>query len=257
MSLRKRFAVGTLFAILAWIVLEGYTPGGLRAGTEVNVDRNMLLWKKGFKYRTQVNADISLTNTKIEVDVEERKAEGEQNRSFLYKGTMAYNTEIAKASEYNGSAMRYYENCSVTKSESVPVELKVDSSVLEIWMARATELVGGGSLPEEWQPHMDVVERNAEVGGGSYIVVRQKPGSPNLLGGQALELAFQSMGDLSRKTFLLEWTRTESIRKGRMAIHPAEIREGKLVKTGGVAGMTVQDVIGRESNSTLLKPQIC
>lgn len=218
----------------------------LLAESPIEVNRDMLLWKKGFAYRTQVVAEISLTNTKIKVNLTDRTATGYQPRSFYYDGTMAYNTELQVASAYNGSAGRYYEQCDIRKSESNLVELTVPSTAWEIWKMRFGDLFGKG-LPEDWRPHVEVVKGNAEMLGGSYMIVRQKPGSPDLLGGGALELAFQSMGVLSKKWFLLEWPRMQSIQKAKMNVSAAEPRNGHLTATGGSVSNSVKDVIGRES----------
>ena len=208
----------------------------------MQLNSDMLLWKKSFAYRTEVKADISLTNTKIKVNLTDRSAAGYQERSFHYQGAMVYNTELQRDSSYNGSARRYYQQCDITKSESIPLVMKVESGFWEVWAQRLWS-----DLPKEWQPHVEVVERNAEVFGGSYVIVSQKPGSPDLLGGGALELAFQSMGALSGKWFLLEWTRPQAVQKAKVTVSPAEIRESRLVKTGAQASNMVKDVIGRES----------
>ncbi len=216
--------------------------GELFAQTAMQLNSSMLLWKKNFDYRTEVKADISLTNTKINVKLSDRSATGGQERSFHYQGAMAYNTRLVKDSTHNGSAGRYYQLCDIMKSETHPLELKVESGFWEVWAQRLWS-----DLPAEWQPHVEVKERNAEVFGGSYIIVRQKPGSPDLLGGGALELAFQSMGALSRKWFLLEWTRPNAVKNAAVRVSPAESRDGRLVATGGQADNMIKDVIGRES----------
>ena len=214
----------------------------LLAESPIEVNRDMLLWKKGFAYRTQVLADISLTNTKIKVNLSDRTASGSQPRSFWYSGAMAYNTELQRNSDINGCAVRYYEQCDITKSETNPLTLKVDSGFWEVWAQRFWI----SDIPKEWRPHVEVVERHAGFG-DSYTMVRQKPGSPDLLGGGALELAFQSMGVLSKKWFLLEWPRMKSIQKAKMNVSAAEPREGHLIATSGGVSNTVKDVIGRES----------
>ncbi|WP_395739852.1 hypothetical protein [Prosthecobacter sp.] len=225
----------------AGMLLLACVPG-LRAQSSLNLDSNMLLWKKNFAYRTEVKADISLTNTKIEVNMTDRSAAGHQPRSFHYQGAMVYNTELEKQANYNGSARRYYQLCDIMKSETNPLELKVEAGFWEVWAQRLWY-----DLPAEWQPHVEVKERNAEVFGGSYIIVRQKTGSPDLLGGGALELAFQSMGALSKQWFLLEWTRPNSMRNAAVKVSPAELRDKRVVATGAHASTMVNDVIKRES----------
>lgn len=227
-------------------ILVVVSANSLLGQTGMKVNRDMLLWKKGFAYRTQVNADISLTNTKIKVEMSDRKAYGDQSRSFHYQGAMVYNTELENASTINGSARRYYQQCDMLKSETELVKMTVPASAWEVWKMRFGDLVGKG-LPAEWSEHVVVEKGEVEVFGDSYIVVRQKTDSPNLLGGGALELAFQSMGVLSGKWFLLEWTRMSSIRKASVQVSPGELRGGALMKTGGSVNNTVKDVIGRES----------
>jgi hypothetical protein len=215
---------------------------GLHAQSSLDLNSDMLLWKKNFAYRTEVKADISLTNTKIEINMTDRSAAGYQPRSFHYQGAMVYNTELERNLTRNGSARRYYQQCDIMKSESNPLELKVEAGFWEVWAQRLWS-----DLPAEWQPHVEVKERNAEVFGGSYIIVRQKPGSPDLLGGGALELAFQSMGSLSKQWFLLEWTRPKSIQNAAVKVSPAELRDKRVVPTGAQASTMVNDVIKRES----------
>lgn len=241
---RILFGIGSLALFL---------PGDLPAQTQLEVNQDMLLWKKGFSYRTEVTAHISLTNAKIKMELGEdgkRKAAGSQSRSFHYDGSMAFTTEIDRASDVNGSARRFYAHCDVKKAESDLMELKVDASVWEVWAARMPSWLGG-SLPKEWLPHVEVVKGNAEVAGGSYIIVRQKPGSSNLLDGGALELGFQSMGALSGKGLLIEWPRLRTVGKAMVALSPAErgtgADRGKFIKTGGSVDNMVKDVIGRES----------
>ncbi len=230
------------FVVLAFLPIED-----VHAETPVEINRNMLLWKKGFSYRTQVEASISLTKSKIEVDLPNRKASGAQDRSFSYKGNMTYETQILRASGYNGTASRYYNQCSMVKLESDPLVLKGEVLFSDVWKSRLGGWIGMGSLPKEWEDKFEVVERNAEVSGGSYIIVRQKPDSPSPLGGGDLELAFQSMGALSRQWFMFEWTTPKSFGKARVRVGPAKIQKGKLVKTGGGVSNIVTDVIGRES----------
>lgn len=229
------------FLTIGLIVLA--VGSSLPAQTAMDVDRNMLLWKKGFDYRTQVSANIELSNTTIKVNLTDRSAAGYQPRSFLYEGAMAYTTRLIRDYEDNGSASRYYQRCQVIKSENEPLSLKVDSSFLEVWAQR----LGLGDLPPEWEPHVEVTERNAEMFGGSYIVVTQKKGSPNLLGGGALEMAFQSMGELSQQQFLLTWGNLQAFQKGGLKVSPARVQDGKLVSTRGGVSPVVKDVIGRES----------
>lgn len=216
--------------------------GHILAQSSTQVDPNMLLWKKGIEYRTEVSADIGLTNTSIKVNLTDRSAAGFQPRSFFYEGSMAYNTSLLNASGFNGSAARLYQRCGIGKIETNPLTLKVESGVWEIWAQRF-----GAGLPEEWDKHVEVVERDAEVFGGSTITVTQKPGSPNLLGGGALEGAFQSMGTLSGKSFLLEWNNPKSISKTALKVVPAELRDKRLVRMGGSVSTLVEDVIRRES----------
>jgi hypothetical protein len=237
-------------SLAATFIMVLSSLNSLHAQTEVEVDGDLLLWKKGFEYRTRADAEISLTNTSIEVDLPERKAEGSQNRSFHYSGTLLYSTNLERASSYNGSASRHYMNCSMIKSETDPLTLKVDAGFWEVWASRMIDLVRMNSLPEKWRPHMEVIERNA---GENFIIVRQKADSPSLLEGGALELGFQAMGELTGKRFLLEWTRMASVGKAKVAVVPAELRragpdgqEG-LVKVGGGVSPIVKDVIGRES----------
>jgi hypothetical protein len=239
--------------LFAFCTLTLFLPGGLPAQTQLEVDQGMLLWKKGFSYRTEVTAHISLTNANIKMELGEdgkRKGTGSQSRSFHYDGAMSYHTEIDRASDVNGSARRFYEHCSVTKAESDLMELKVDASVWEVWAARMPSWLGG-SLPKEWLPHVELVEGNAEVAGDSYIIVRQKSGSPNLFDGGALELGFQSMGALSGEGFLIEWPVMRTVSKAMVALYPAErgtgADSGKFIKTDGSVSPMVKDVIGRES----------
>lgn len=228
--------------LLGTVLLLMAGASGLRAESDLELNPDMLLWKRNFAYRTQVNAEISLTNTKIEVNMTDRSAAGHQPVSFHYQGSMAYNTELEKASNRNGSARRHYERCDITKSTTNPLQLKVTAGFWEVWAQRLW-----ADLPAEWQPHVEVTERNAEVFGGSYIIVRQKPNSPDLLGGGALELAFQSMGVLSNTWFLLEWTRPNALKNAGVRVTPAELRDGRVVPSGGTAGTMVHDVIKRES----------
>jgi hypothetical protein len=238
--------VSTRYIVPVLIALSFLPVGNLRAEPSIEVGSDMLLWKKGFSYQTEVKAEISLANTKIEVDESGRKAKGEQDRSFYYDGAMVYSTEILVASDYNGTAGRYYARCDMNKAESDLLLLKGEVGYWDVWKSRAGELLGR-SLPAEWREKFDVVERNAEVAGGSYIIVRQKPDSPNLLGGGDLELAFQSMGSLSLKWFLFEWTTPRSFGKAAVTVSPAEVESGRLVKTTGGVGKIVKDVIARES----------
>jgi len=237
------YAGGFALGLLAFLPV-----GTLHAEMPIEVSSDLLLWKKGFEYRTEVKAEISLTNTKIEVDESGRKAKGGQDRSFYYDGAMVYDTGILTAASYNGSAYRNYGLCDVGKSEFDPLVLKADASILEVWTSRLGEWVRMGALPEEWEDKFEVVERNAEVGGGSYFVVRQKSDAPNLLGGRDLELGFESLEALSGKLLLFEWNTPRSFGKSRINVTPAEKgKQGKLVKTGGSVSNLVKDVIGRES----------
>jgi len=238
MNAAPRYVVPVLIG-LSLLPSEGY------ADSSLEVESSMLLWKKDFVYRTQVNADISLTNTRIEVDESGRQSQGVQDRSFHYDGVLSYTTQGVKTSDYNGSAVRQYETCDMQKFESDPLLIKTEAGYWDVWKSRVGEWTGLGSLPKEWEDKFEVVERNAEVGGGSYIIVRQKPDSPNLLGGGALELAFQSMGTLSRKMFLLEWTAPESFPRSKLSVTPVEGKD--IVRTGGSVDVTVKDLIGRES----------
>ncbi|MBL9154767.1 MAG: hypothetical protein JNK37_19965 [Verrucomicrobiales bacterium] len=248
-----------LFGIVS---LALFLPGAVSAQTQLEVNQDMLLWKKGFSYRTEVSAHISLTNSNIKMELEEedgkRMAAGSQSRSFHYDGAMSYTTQIDRAFDVNGSARRYYEKCSVTKAEYDLIELKVEASRRQAVAAKLPEAVIaklpswlGGSLPKKWAPYVEVKEGNVEWAGGSYIIVRQKPGSPNLLDGGALELGFQSMGALSGKGLLMEWPRLKTVGKAMVALYPAErgtgADRGKFIKAGGSVSPMVKDVIGRES----------
>lgn len=211
--------------------------------TTLKVDRNMLLWKKNFKYRTMVLADISLTNSVIKVNLTDRSASGTQERSFHYHGSMAYHTELENDSTYNGSARRYYEHCYVDKSENNPLELKATAGWGEAMWLKVFD-----DLPPEVAQHVDVVSTHAWDG---YLILRQKKGS-DVLGGGVLERAFQSMEGLKGKWFLLGWNHVDDLAKKMVLVQAAEKVSGanqpiSLVPTTAGVDPMVKDVLGRES----------
>jgi hypothetical protein len=238
---RRAVNFGSFKKLLLSTGMLGFAIGDCVAETSVAVDKSMLLWKKNFEYYTAVTAEISLTNTNILVNLTDRTARGTQPRSFHYRGIMAYNTELGIDEDYNGSAIRYYQLCKIVKSENNPLELKVDSGMLEALYYKVFS-----DLPPEIAPHVEVVKSN--MFGGSYVIVRQKKDGPHdLLGGSALELAFQSMEDLSGKLFLIEWIQADDLRKAMVKVKPAEKRNGRAVALGGNVSPVVKDVVGRES----------
>ncbi len=234
---------------LPLIILILFSYGTFQAEDSLEVDRKMLLWKKGLDYRTEVKAKLALTHTKIRAEIkdgnETRQAEGTVNRAFHYSGAMVYSTEVVRDTTYNGSASRLYQECDINKGETDPAVMTVDASLWEVWKSRLAGFTTGG-LPEEYRDKFEVVERNAEMFGKSSITVRPKSGT--LFDQDALELAFESLNALKDKYYLLEWDRLKSIEKAKLKVFSAQpTLDGQLNKTEGSVASVVTDVIRREA----------
>lgn len=211
---------------------------------DIPVNQNFLLWKKGLTYRTEVTGCISLTDTTIRVE-EPKKGVGHQNCSFHYYGSMAYNTELDRASEYNGTAKRYYQKSQIGKLEEAdPITLKLDVNIFEVWLYR---LRGLPWPSKDLSKNFDI-ESNAELFGQSYITIRQKDSSDNVLYEKTYKSISKDLNELTDRHLLFEWDRSLQIQKGKIRVSAiaSNDTEKQSVEKSSVNSI-IKDVIGRET----------
>jgi len=201
----------------------------------IEVSRDYLVWRKDFDYQTRMEIELTLNQVSFKGKLKELPMEVTQVKAFCYGGRMLYDTTLTVPRNYNGSARRRHNHCSMSKVSLTEPTMRIAAGVFDKLKAKIFNVI-----PKELRDDYEAVIYEES---GKILIKPKHPEAwkvlermnPDFKG--IIDMADEYIPAFQGKVYTLEWTEPDEFKKAQLSITP-EV---------GTINEDVRELISREA----------